>query len=177
MDAINSPKTITFLSEGQNENTYIDQLYTGKVDQGDLDALSGDAYKASVLQFTGERLSLDDYSGFTAQFAKDFPKGSFRDNPAARPKYTNSQKTGLGDKANAAGHDLVEDFLKDMNPDKIVNFVKSAAGKDGTDAQGNKTKTYTIDYNGVKITYIEGVQKDKNGKDKGNGKIQGGNVQ
>jgi hypothetical protein len=39
-------------------------------------------------------------------------------------------------------------------------FVKSGEGKDGTDAQGNKTKTYTIDYNGIKINYIEGVKKD-----------------
>jgi RHS repeat-associated protein len=119
VDAINSPKSITFATTPQDENTYIDQLYTGKVDQGDLDALNGDAYKTAVLQFTGERLSLDNYDAFTVQFAKDFPTGSFRDNPAARPNYTNGQKTGLGDKANAAGHDLVAGFLKESNIDKL----------------------------------------------------------
>ena len=85
----------------------------------------------------------------------------------------NGQKTGLGDKANAAGHKLVSDFLKDAFSGKITDYTGSKEGKVTTDKDGNQTITYTITYHDITITYTEGVKKDNNG----NGKVQGGSVQ
>ena len=115
VDAINSPKSITFANTPQDSNDFIDSFNNGTVDVGDLQSLSGDIYKSSVLQFTAERLSVDDYSSYLQDYSKEI----------AGKKWSDELNTLYGNKfaptvskANDAGHKAVEDYLKSKNPDK-----------------------------------------------------------